>query len=190
MKQTTRKNARSRRPGYIALFCVALAVIGFLAFVVLKGTPTKNDAVSDHNPLRGTSFYIDPQSNAAKQAEVWETSNPDGAKLMEKLAQQPTEFWVTTPEHMPKISSYVQDADEDKKLPVLVAYYLPNRDCGRYSAGGATSTQDYVSFIDQFANTIGNKKAAVILEPDAIVQIKATNDSGNPCLSDQQQADY
>jgi endoglucanase len=56
----------------------------------------------------------------------------------------------------------------ERRVPVLVAYDLPFRDCGQYSAGGALSTADYLAWIDGFARGIGNGKAVVILEPDGL----------------------
>jgi endoglucanase len=50
----------------------------------------------------------------------------------------------------------------------LVAYYLPFRDCSQYSAGGATSVQEYLDWIDAFAAGISNAQALVILEPDGL----------------------
>jgi endoglucanase len=54
---------------------------------------------------------------------------------------------------------------------VLVAYNIPDRDCGGYSAGGATSAQAYAQWIQSFAAGIGSKRAIVILEPDALADI-------------------
>ena len=56
----------------------------------------------------------------------------------------------------------------ERRVPVLVAYNLPFRDCGQYSAGGALSTADYLAWIDAFARGIGNGRALVVLEPDGL----------------------
>lgn len=53
-------------------------------------------------------------------------------------------------------------------MPVLVAYNVPGRDCGGYSNGGAGSATAYRHWIDRLATGIGNGKAAVIVEPDAL----------------------
>jgi endoglucanase len=50
---------------------------------------------------------------------------------------------------------------------MLVAYNIPNRDCGSYSAGGSDSNEDYRTWISNFADGIGSRSAMVILEPDA-----------------------
>ena len=51
-----------------------------------------------------------------------------------------------------------------------MAYNIPQRDCGGYSAGG--TTQDgYKAWISAFASALGNSHAVVVLEPDAVTQI-------------------
>ena len=56
----------------------------------------------------------------------------------------------------------------DHRVPVLVAYNVPFRDCAQYSAGGAVDTEAYQAWIDGFARGIGQDKAVVILEPDSL----------------------
>ena len=51
---------------------------------------------------------------------------------------------------------------------MIVAYNIPGRDCGQYSAGGAGSASKYRAWIDHFARGIANRRAVVILEPDAL----------------------
>jgi endoglucanase len=53
-------------------------------------------------------------------------------------------------------------------VPVLVAYDIPGRDCAQYSAGGALNEAAYEAWISAFAAGIGNGRAVVILEPDAL----------------------
>lgn len=73
------------------------------------------------------------------------------------------------------VNNYVTDAYNHGANPVLVAYNIPQRDCGGYSAGGAGSPDAYRSWITAFANGIGSRTAAVVLEPDAL--------PGMDCLS-------
>lgn len=61
------------------------------------------------------------------------------------------------------------------KLPLLVAYNIPGRDCGSYSSGGAGNSANYRTWIQNFAKGIGNRKAIVILEPDALAQLDCLN---------------
>ena len=60
------------------------------------------------------------------------------------------------------------EAALERAVPVLVAYDIPGRDCAQYSAGGALNQADYEAWISGFAQGIGNRKAVVILEPDAL----------------------
>jgi len=62
----------------------------------------------------------------------------------------------------------VKLAEATRTVPVLVAYNIPFRDCAQFSAGGATSAQEYEDWIDGFAAGIGDAKAVVILEPDSL----------------------
>jgi endoglucanase len=66
-------------------------------------------------------------------------------------------------------------------LPLLVAYDIPDRDCGSHSAGGAADADDYRQWIREFAEGIGNRKAVVILEPDALADLPTPD-----CLSPEQ----
>ena len=59
-------------------------------------------------------------------------------------------------------------ATREDRIPVLVAYNIPFRDCSQYSSGGAADTASYEAWIDGFARGIGKGKADVILEPDGL----------------------
>ena len=54
------------------------------------------------------------------------------------------------------------------QLPVFVIYNLPSRDMGHYSKGGASGEQEYLDFLFQFCNGIGDHSPIVIFEPDAL----------------------
>ncbi|MFL5307668.1 MAG: glycoside hydrolase family 6 protein [Polyangia bacterium] len=62
----------------------------------------------------------------------------------------------------------MREAERQRRVPVLVAYDVPFRDCAQYSAGGAADTTAYEAWIDGFARGIGKSKAVVILEPDGL----------------------
>jgi endoglucanase len=67
-------------------------------------------------------------------------------------------------------------------LPILVAYDIPWRDCSQYSSGGASSPSAYREFIDEVARGIDGRRAAVIVEPDALPELG--------CLSTEHQSIY
>ena len=64
---------------------------------------------------------------------------------------------------------------------MLVAYEIPNRDCGGASAGGAPDLASYDSWVANFAAGLGSGASIIVLEPDSIAL--------TTCLSSQQQAD-
>jgi endoglucanase len=53
-------------------------------------------------------------------------------------------------------------------IPVFVAYNIPQRDCGGLSGGNNTSIDQYRTWISNFAAGLAGRRAAVVLEPDAL----------------------
>jgi endoglucanase len=133
------------------------------------------------NPFSGAKFFIDPDSNAKRQADAWRSSRPADAAQMDKIAAQPQADWFGdwNGDVHSAVSGRVSTIRAAGALPVLVAYNIPLRDCGGYSGGGATSPDAYRSWIRSFAAGIGTGKAVVILEPDAL--------AGMDCLSQSDQ---
>jgi endoglucanase len=142
-------------------------------------SPTPPAAPSTGQTLSSSSFYVDPNSNAAATASLWAVSNPTDAAKMQLLAHAPTAKWFGewSGDVASAVRTYVQAASSVGKTPVLVAYDIPGRDCGGYSAGGSAN---YLSWISSFAQGIGSSRAVVILEPDALAQMS--------CLSSTDQA--
>lgn len=126
-----------------------------------------------------TAFYADPDSNAA----VWVKNNPwdwRTAAIRERIASQPAGKWfgAWSGDIGVAVEKYVSAAAALKQVPILVAYNIPGRDCGQYSAGGAGTNEAYQYWIRTFAGAIGLQKAVVILEPDALPQLDCLNDEG------------
>lgn len=149
--------------------------------------PTTQTAIlpsQSGNPLAGTQFFNDQDSNpAAAQQAQWAATRPSDALMMDKIASQPKAMWMGNwiNDIQSTVHSIIQKALADHKLPIFVAYNIPGRDCGNYSAGGSSTQQAYQSWIDGFAAGIGFNKAAIILEPDALAQITclSTEDQQN-----------
>jgi endoglucanase len=114
-------------------------------------------------------FYADPDSSAERQARKYEKQGrTEDARLMRSLAAVPQAFWFTggTPKQVRRaVDRTVDDATNAQAVAVLVAYNVPNRDCGGYSAGGA---RHYKRWIDGLADGIKDRQAVVIVEPDAL----------------------
>jgi endoglucanase len=148
--------------------------------VVTNTAPTVQNTVQKIS-TSGATFYVNPDSPAAKQASEWRSSRPSDASAMDILAAQPTAQWLGgwNSDVKADVSKSMSAALLQGTIPEFVLYNIPQRDCGGYSAGG-TSANVYASWITSVAQGIGNNKAIVILEPDAI--------SGMSCLSSTDQA--
>jgi endoglucanase len=130
------------------------------------------------NPLDGrVRFYVEPETNAGTQAEIWEAEGrTEDAAYMRALSRISQAIWFTsgTPAEVRRaVHATVTAAERQHAVPVLVAYYIPGRDCSQYSAGGAPSEQAYKQWIDAFASGIGDRPAVVILEPDGLALLSS-----------------
>jgi endoglucanase len=127
---------------------------------------------SSLNPLAGEFFYVDPDSPAAIQAGRWRSEGRDrDAAAMALLASRPTATWLAEGGGVARrVRSLTAEADRAGQVALLVAYYIPGRDCGSYSAGGAESAGEYRAWIEALAQGLGNRRATIIVEPDAIAQ--------------------
>lgn len=122
------------------------------------------------NVLSGALLWIDPYSNAKKTADAWRLSRPADASQMDKVATGATARWIgnwntNVQAEVDAATSTILGAGA---TPVFVAYNIPQRDCGGLSGGNTTTADAYRSWITAFANGIGTRRAAVILEPDAL----------------------
>lgn len=155
------------------------SVIGIVALIATHSSEASAQTVSEAigNLFASARLYVDPFSAARRQIEAWRSSRPQDAALLERIANQPIAKWMG--DWNTDIGRDVRDAvgriTGEKALPLFVAYNIPNRDCGSYSAGGARSAGAYRQWIRSFANGLGGKRAVVILEPDAL--------AGMDCLS-------
>ena len=123
------------------------------------------------NPLLGATFWVNPYSSAKITADAWRATRPADAVTMDKIASNGHARWFTgSGDVQAEVNEAVSAATAAGSVPVLVAYNVPQRDCGGYSAGG-TTVNGYKIWISAFAAGIGGRKAVVILEPDALAQM-------------------
>jgi endoglucanase len=125
------------------------------------------------------ALYVDPQSTAAN----WVRNNPgDGraADIGNHIANKPSARWFGgwSGDIGTAVGNYVAAATALNQTPTMVAYNIPGRDCGQYSAGGAGSLAAYQDWIRAFAAAIGNRQSVVILEPDALPQLDCLDAAG------------
>ncbi|WP_327353376.1 glycoside hydrolase family 6 protein [Streptomyces sp. NBC_01304] len=123
-------------------------------------------------PTPGSPFWVDPNSPAAQQIAQWkEQGRASDAAVLQRIAEQPLAVWPAGDEPGWQIKAAREGATKNNRTMVLVAYNIPHRDCGQHSAGGAHSEDFYRQWIGAFADNIEDKKAIVVLEPDAIPHI-------------------
>jgi endoglucanase len=121
----------------------------------------------------GTRFFVPPPSSGAPQQVVALLKAHDlkDAALVTEMETIPRAVWFTSgtqAQVQQQVRQSMAEAAIERAEPVLVAYDIPGRDCAQYSAGGALDESAYDAWIDGFAHGIGNGKAVVILEPDAL----------------------
>ncbi len=160
----------------MAIWSRRLVVFAVLAVLTLVGI-NKASGGGGGAPRRpasapsSTRLYVDPDSPARAQAQKWraEGRNADAAEML-KIANQPTAIWITgdATRAQRRVRDVTVKAAAAKRLPLLVAYDIPLRDCGKYSAGGAPSAADYRAWVNAFSAGLGNRPAIVIVEPDAV----------------------
>jgi len=145
--------------------------------VVEPGTPSAAPA----NPLLGAKLFVDPESLAMLQANRFRSTDPAKAALLDKIAQQPQGLWMGewNTNIFRAVDHFVARAKAAGAVPVMIAYNVPNRDCGQHSQGGMSSKEGYQRWIRNVAAGIGSDAAVVVLEPDALGHFQE-------CLSDAQ----
>jgi endoglucanase len=126
-----------------------------------------------HGHHQGTRFYVPPPNRGAIEQiiDLLRSHNRADAKLIAEMIRTPQAVWFTkgSPESVKQdVKKTVRRAGLRRSVPVLVAYNIPFRDCAQFSAGGATTVQEYKDWIDAFTAGIGYREAVVILEPDGL----------------------
>jgi endoglucanase len=126
-----------------------------------------------------SAFYVDPATNAA----VWVAANPSDSRtavIRDRIASVPQARWFT--QNNPttvrgQIDAFVGSAAAVGKIPILVVYNIPNRDCGGASGGGAPSHAAYRQWIDEVAAGLAGRPASIILEPDVLALMSDCQDA-------------
>lgn len=155
----------------------ALAAAG-LAAAFLIGAAHAPQAVAGELP-GGTRFFTSPDSSVNK----WVAANPGDSRqprIASRIASQPQAVWFArySPSTVTADVRQVTSAAAAKgEVPVLVAYMIPNRDCGGASAGGAPDLAAYDAWARDFAAGLGTGSSIVILEPDSIALISCLSSS-------------
>lgn len=113
-------------------------------------------------------LYTDPYNSAAQHLPT--VIDPKEASNVSKMSQIPVAQWFGdwNNDVTEDVALYTNGATANNSVPVVVAYNIPNRDCGGYSIGGAFGVDDYLQWVQKLADGISTRTAVVILEPDAL----------------------
>ncbi|MEW2614966.1 glycoside hydrolase family 6 protein [Streptomyces sp. NPDC047880] len=112
------------------------------------------------------------------------SGDPRHAVIASRIAEQPAAVWFA--DHSPqtvtaRVAAVTSGGAATGRVPVLVPYAIPGRDCGGHSQGGAPGLDAYDAWIDLFAAGLGSGEVIVVLEPDSVAQAE--------CLSAAERAD-
>ena len=177
-----RSDARiGRRATRCAIIPFVLCLEGVLAGAVIPHRVARPLLqATTANPLAGKRLYIDPNSTARRQAETLRRSRPQDAALLSQIADQPVARWLGgwVGDIGREVDNAVSTITGTGSLPVFVAYNIPGRDCGQYSAGGANGGESYRRWMRSFAEGLHGRQAIVVLEPDALSGIDCLNPEG------------
>lgn len=146
-------------------------------------TPTKTEAEKRQPSTASVRLYRHPDSQVLDWVRE-NTGDPRHDVIESRIADQPAAVWFA--EYAPdtvtaRVGSVTAGAAAQGRVPVVVAYTIPGRDCGGASQGGAPDLDAYDAWIDRFAAGLGSGEVVVILEPDSIAQ--------SECLSGGRRAD-
>ncbi|GAA3502197.1 glycoside hydrolase family 6 protein [Streptomyces prasinosporus] len=128
-------------------------------------------------------LHLHPRS----QVLDWVRAHPDDprrAVIESRIADRPAAVWFA--DHSPdtitaRVRAVASAGAALGRVPVLVPYAIPGRDCDGHSRGGAPDLDAYDGWIDRFAAGLGAGEVIVILEPDSVAQAD--------CLSAGERAD-
>lgn len=160
-----------RRPSLLSQVGV-VAAVGLVAVAGLAGLPA---AVGIMDGMRFSHQRPSHVLEALEQAARLEASgNEVAAAGLHTLASTPQSDWLTSSrpnDVRQQVRQSIRRAADENRVPVLVAYNLPFRDCSLYSSGGSATAEHYRSWIDGIAEGIQDRGVMLILEPDSLGMI-------------------
>lgn len=158
-----------------AVAAAALAVTAAVGVGLLQPSPAH---------AADSAFYVDPDTSAAR----WVAANPNDSRaavIRDRIASVPQGRWFTLNNPgtiRSEVDAFVGAAAAAGKIPILVVYNIPNRDCSGASSGGMPNHTAYRQWIDQFAAGLAGRPATIIVEPDVLALM-------SNCQTEAQQAE-
>ncbi|MBQ1090844.1 glycoside hydrolase family 6 protein [Streptomyces sp. B93] len=183
MPRPKRPPVPSPSPSEIPVPPSATATSAAPASVTPRPSPRAASAPERPAAVAPPRLYRHPDS----QVLAWVHGNADDPRrevIRSRIADRPAAVWFA--DHAPatitaRVAAVTSGAAAAGRVPVLVPYVIPDRDCGGHSEGGAPDLAAYDAWIDAFAAGLGSGEVIVILEPDSVAQ--------SECLSAGERAD-
>jgi endoglucanase len=146
-------------------------------------TPSKPAKKREHRTAAAGRLYRHPGSQVLEWVRS-HSGDPRHAVIASRIAEQPAAVWFAdySPDTVTaRVAAVTSGGAALGRVPVLVPYAIPGRDCGGHSQGGAPGLDAYDAWIDRFAAGLGSGEVIVVLEPDSLAQAE--------CLSAGERAD-
>ncbi len=146
-------------------------------------SPSRTEQKRERTATVATRLYRHPDSQVLDWVRA-HAGDPRHAVIASRIADQPAAVWFA--EYAPdtltaRVAAVTSGGAAQGRVPVLVPYAIPGRDCGGHSQGGAPDLDAYDAWIDRFAAGLGSGEVIVVLEPDSVAQAE--------CLSAGERAD-
>jgi endoglucanase len=169
---------------------VAVTVALAIAPAAASAGTAASGRASGHSLAANARFYVPaPATGAVQQiGSLLEHRQGQDAALIARMETVPSAVWLdgetqaqaakgatgerqANTEVAEQVREALIGAELERAVPVFVAYNIPGRDCSQYSAGGAPSDAAYDAWIDSIKSALGDAKAVVLLEPDALANL-------------------
>ncbi|ATY95895.1 glycoside hydrolase family 6 protein [Streptomyces bacillaris] len=158
-----------RSAGTAAAVCAALLLTGCAGG---DGGGSEGAPAIGQQPREKDPYWVNPEGNAARQVAAYEKDGDrEKAGLIRKIAEQPMGEWIGPDDPEGEARRVTEAAARADRYALLVLYNIPHRDCGQFSKGGAADAGAYRAWVDGVARGIGDRRATVILEPDALLHL-------------------
>jgi endoglucanase len=146
-------------------------------------TPSRTAKKTKRTSTVAGRLYRHPDSQVLDWVRS-HSGDPRHAVIASRIAEQPAAVWFAdySPQTVTaRVAAVTSGGAALGRVPVVVPYAVPGRDCGGHSQGGAPDLDAYDAWIDRFAAGLGSGEVIVVLEPDSVAQ--------SACLSAGERAD-
>ena len=149
----------------LAMVALVPSLVSCAADQDIAELPNRNAPPTAEYSLDTNPIYRDDVAKMLEFADSEELKNN-----IENLQTIPVAEWLFEDSTITNdaLVSALEKAEATATIPQFVLYNIPGRDSGNYSAGGAETTSDYIEWVESVSETIAEKPAVVVVEPDAL----------------------